>query len=79
MANESMRKASHIGLWIGLICIAGWLIWSATHTNTENNHYGSGTTPITLEEHNNGLINLKPCGAFFTFDTQQKKPEVKKK
>lgn len=77
---QQIRTASHIGLWVAMVVVAIWLIYSATHTNTENNKYGSGTTPITFEDHNYGLINLKPCGALFSFDTQkrQEKAEGKK-
>lgn len=77
MESPELRKVSHIGLWILVLSIGGWLVWQATHTNIENNRYGSGTIPITQEEHNYGLVNLKPCGAFFSFDGQ-KKEQVKK-
>ncbi len=39
------RLASHIGLWIFAIGISIWLIYSATHTHTENNRYDSGSNP----------------------------------
>lgn len=34
--SPNLRKASHIGLWIMVILIGGWLVWSATHTRTMN-------------------------------------------
>lgn len=72
MIDENLRKASHIGLWIVVFIIAGWLVWSATHTNTENNKYGSGTIPVTHETHNYGLLNLNPCGILFTVGDDKK-------
>lgn len=71
--NPTARKISHIGLWCVVAGIGVWLVYSATHTTTENNKYGSGTTPITFEEHNYGLFNLKPCGVLFSFDSPQKR------
>lgn len=44
MENEGMRKASHIGLWILVLAIGGWLLYSATHSSTENNRYAPGST-----------------------------------
>jgi len=36
--------ASHILLWVVVVIIAIWLIYSATHTTTENNRYAPGAT-----------------------------------
>jgi hypothetical protein len=38
------RLFSHIFLWIIVAGIGIWLIWSATHTNIENNKYAPGST-----------------------------------
>ena len=73
MEPNPIRTASHIGLWIIIVGIGVYLVYSATHTNTENNKYGSGTIPITHETHNYGLINLNPCGALFNFTPDKPK------
>lgn len=44
MEDPGLRKVSHIGLWLCVLGIGGWLVWSATHTTTENNKYASGAT-----------------------------------
>lgn len=77
MPDENLRKVSHIGLWIMVIIIGGWLVWQATHTNTENNRYGSGTIPVSSTTNNYGLLNLNPCGILFTISGEKKKPEIK--
>ena len=43
--DPKLRKASHIGLWFLVICIGGWLIWSATHTNNKKtaNSFATGS------------------------------------
>lgn len=45
MEDPRLRKASHIGLWILVIIIGGWLIWSATHTksSTKNESFATGS------------------------------------
>ena len=35
---------SHIILWVVISGIGIWLVYSATHTNTENNKYAPGAT-----------------------------------
>ena len=35
---------SHIFLWIIILGIGAWLVYSATHSNTENNKYAPGAT-----------------------------------
>lgn len=75
MANEDLRKVSHIGLWIVVFIIGAWLVWSATHTTTENNRYGANTIVPSETNNNYGLVNLRPCGAFFAFDGQKKEPK----
>lgn len=76
MEPNPVRTASHIGLWVIVIGIGVWLIYAATHTNTENNRYGSGTTPITHETRNYGLVNFTPCGAFFSIGQPEKKMQT---
>ena len=39
-----ISTVSHVLLWIVIIGIGVWLIYSATHTNTENNKYAPGAT-----------------------------------
>lgn len=34
--NPGMRKASHVGLWVCMVVVGGWLVWSATHSKTMN-------------------------------------------
>jgi len=51
--DSPVRTASHIGLWICVFIIGIWLVWSATHTSTENNKYASGSNPIDYTS--NGL------------------------
>ncbi len=76
--ENPVSTASHFGLWLILLAIGGWLLWQATHNSTENNRYASGSIPITHESKNYGLINLSPCGALFTIDTQKSKEDKKK-
>lgn len=76
--NEGVRTASHIGLWVAIIIIGIWLVYAATHTNTENNKYGSGTIPVSHTSNNYGLLNLNPCGILFTIGGEKKKAEIKK-
>lgn len=78
LEDSGLRKASHIGLWISVVVIGIWLVYAATHTNTENNKYGSGTIPVSHNSTNYGLLNLNPCGIIFKIDGEYKKPEVKK-
>lgn len=35
---------SHVGLWLVALSIVVWLVYSATHTSTENNRYAPGAT-----------------------------------
>lgn len=44
-----MRKASHIGLWIIVIGIGVWLVYSATHSTTENNKYAPGSASYDVK------------------------------
>lgn len=46
MNPTPLRTASHIGLWIAVVIIGIWLVYSATHTSTENNKYAPGSHPI---------------------------------
>lgn len=75
---EGIRTASHVGLWIMVISLGIFLAWSAVNkkSEVENNRYGSGAVPVSLDEKNYGLINLKPCGTLFSF-SQDKKPEIR--
>ncbi len=38
------RLISHILLWIALVIVVAWLIWSATHGSTQNNRFAPGAT-----------------------------------
>ena len=38
MNPNPLRTASHIGLWLCVVLIGIWLVWSATH-NTSNKYY----------------------------------------
>lgn len=62
------RLASHIGLWILGIGIIIWLVWSATHSNTENNRYAPGSASYGITNTYYPLSSLFPCGAFFKID-----------
>lgn len=53
MNTSPLRTASHIGLWIAVIGIGIWLVWSATHTSTENNKYAPNSNPTDITH--NGL------------------------
>lgn len=43
--DPNLRKISHVGLWITVILIGGWLVWSATHSKntTKNESFASGS------------------------------------
>lgn len=86
--SPGLRKASHIGLWILVLMIGGWLVWQATHTTTENNKYASGATvndnhsarwPLTLDFNfscvNQGLQDK--WGSKVNVEQPIKKKEVK--
>lgn len=45
--DEKISKgslASHILLWVVVGTIGIWLVWSATHSTTENNKFAPGAT-----------------------------------
>lgn len=48
MESSGVRTASHIGLWVLGIGIIVWLVYSATHTSSEQNRYAGGA-----ESHDN--------------------------
>lgn len=74
MENSPARLTSHILLWIIVAGIGIWLIYSATHTNTENNRFAPGSNssdnhstrwPLTFDFNmscvrNDSLKALKP-------------------
>lgn len=62
----------HIVWGLAIIGIIIWLVWSATHTNTENNRYGAGTIPINPQTTNYGLVNFNPCGVLFKVDDRHR-------
>lgn len=37
--DPRLRKVSHIGLWFFVICIAIWLVWSATHGRIKKENF----------------------------------------
>lgn len=78
MPDEGMRKASHIGLWILMFLIGGWLVWQATHTNTENNSYAKGSASYGINNTYYPLSSLIPCGAFFRISNDPMKKEPAK-
>ena len=49
MQPNPIRTASHIGLWIAVVSIGAWLVWSATHTKTEHNNYATGSNPVDIK------------------------------
>lgn len=79
MENNGARLASHIGLWILGLGIVVWLVYSATHTQTEFNRYAPGATvsdnhsarwPLTLD------FNFSCVNQGLQDKWGQKKPEV---
>lgn len=42
--NSNARLVSHILLWVIVVVIGAWLVWSATHSSTQNNKYASGSS-----------------------------------
>ena len=66
MNTDPIRTASHIWLNIAVVVIIIWLIYAATHTTTENNRYGQGSTHVEVIEHN-WPLSVHPCGAIFDF------------
>lgn len=76
---EQIRTASHIGLWIAMALVAVWLIYSATHTNTENNKFAPGST--ATDNHSTRwpfTIDLNFSCSRVGLDSAIKKPEAKK-
>jgi hypothetical protein len=57
MNPNPIRTASHIGLWIVVVLIGAWLVYSATHTSTENNKYASGSNPIDYTSNGIRLVD----------------------
>lgn len=45
---EEIRTASHVGLWIGLIAIIGFLAWSATHNHTKNEKFADNAKQTNI-------------------------------
>ena len=43
--GQVVNTASHILLWLVIIAIGVWLIWSATHTNTNKTVNLAGSAP----------------------------------
>ena len=52
-----IRTASHIGLWIVVIGIGIWLVYSATHTSTENNKYAPNSNPTDITHNGFRLVD----------------------
>lgn len=46
---EGVNTASHVLLWVILLAIGGWLIYSATHSSTENNRYAPGSASYDVK------------------------------
>lgn len=80
MESPELRKVSHIGLWIFVVIIGGYLIYSATHTSTENNKYAPNSNPTDIKHEGFRLVDEVKL---FNFSCareglDQHKPEVKK-
>lgn len=48
MSDHPINVGSQVLLWVGLVAVAIWLIYSATHSSTENNKFAAGA-----ESHDN--------------------------
>lgn len=78
--DPNMRKASHVGLWIIVIIIGAWLVWSGTHTKTMNKTdtfaSGSKQTNNYRITRNYGLAFLDLAVLPFTFHGCTKNDKV---
>lgn len=72
-ADLSVRTASHIGLWVAVIIIGGFLLWSAFVKRTDVETFAKGAskneTSFTINE---GPLSF-PCGKFITYDPESGK------
>jgi hypothetical protein len=47
MDDQPVNTASHILLWICVLGITVWLVWSATHSTTNNDKFAPGSAQIS--------------------------------
>lgn len=70
--DPDARKVSHILLWIIVIIIGGWLVWSATHSVTKNSTStfasGSHQSNVYHVNRNYALASLSLMFSPFTWN-----------
>lgn len=76
MEDPNLRKVSHIGLWILVLAIGGWLVWSATHASTENTKNLPGSIDNHKEAKYYGLLSMGISGCEYPVGVEGR-PNVK--
>lgn len=75
--SPELRKVSHIGLWIAVIIIGSFLLWSAFVKRTDVETFTKGASKQEISFTITEQPFSFPCGKFITYDPDRKPTTVK--